>query len=100
MVLVVVEGHRNQRRLESPLNAKKGQYGWFRCNGIGTTGRWAMSKGGPMANDTQVYREEFDTEGEAIAFTEGIDFVDSDHVSYESPFEENGKWIVEVKKFV
>lgn len=52
-----------------------------------------------MANDSLVYREEFDTEGEAIAFTEGIDFVDSEHVSYESAYEENDKWVVEVTKF-
>lgn len=52
-----------------------------------------------MATDSQVYREEFDTEAEAIAFTEGIDFVDSDHVSYESAYEENDKWVVEVTKF-
>lgn len=38
-----------------------------------------------MSSDSQVYREEFDTEAEAIAFTEGIDFMDSDHVSYEAP---------------
>jgi hypothetical protein len=64
------------------------------------TVRRATTEGGTMANDIQVYREEFDTEAEAIAFTEGIDFMDSDHVSYESPFEENDKWVVEVKKFV
>ena len=52
-----------------------------------------------MSADSQVYREEFDTEAEAIAFTEGIYFVDSEHVSYESPYEENDKWIVEVTKF-
>jgi len=52
-----------------------------------------------MASDSQVYREEFDTEAEAIAFTEGIDFMDSDHVSYEAPYEENDKWVVEVTKF-
>lgn len=50
-------------------------------------------------NVPEVYREEFDTEAEAIAFTEGVDFVDSDHVSYEAPYEENDKWVVEVKKF-
>lgn len=52
-----------------------------------------------MASDEQVHREEFDTEAEAIAFTEGIDFVDSDHVSYEPHFAEGDKWIVEVRKF-
>jgi hypothetical protein len=52
-----------------------------------------------MASDSQVYREEFDTEAEAIAFTEGIDFMDYDHVSYEGPYEENDKWVVEVTKF-
>lgn len=52
-----------------------------------------------MANDSQVYREEFDTEAEAIAFTEGIDFVDSEHISYEPPYVESDKWVVEVTKF-
>jgi len=57
------------------------------------------AEGGKMATDSQVYREEFDTEAEAIAFTEGIDFFDSEHVSYEAPYEENDKWVVEVTKF-
>ena len=52
-----------------------------------------------MATDSQVYREEFDTEAEAIAFTEGINFMDSEHVSYEAPYEENDKWVVEVTTF-
>ena len=53
-----------------------------------------------MASDSQVYREEFDTEAEAIAFTEGIDFMDSEYVSVAMlTYEENDKWVVEVTKF-
>ena len=52
-----------------------------------------------MASDVQVYREEFDTEAEAIAFTEGIDFMDSEHVFYEAPYEENDKWLVIIFEF-
>jgi hypothetical protein len=80
--------------LESSGNAKNGHIG----SGV-TASELVGREGGKMASDTQVYREEFDTEAEAIAFTEGIDFIDSEHVSYEAPFEENDKWVIEVKKF-
>lgn len=53
-----------------------------------------------MAKD-DVTREEFDTEGEAVAFTEGLDtavtLLDSDHLVYEPPYIEGDKWIVEVR---
>ncbi len=58
-----------------------------------------------MEND--VTRQEFELEGEAIAFVEGLNtaitlldraglFRDSDHLIYEGPFVEGDKWIVEV----
>lgn len=54
-----------------------------------------------MAKD-DVTREEFELEGEAIAFTEGLDtavtLLDSDHLTYEGPFVEGDKWIVEVSR--
>jgi hypothetical protein len=44
-------------------------------------------------------REEFDTEGEAIAFTEGVEtainLLDSDHLTIDR-FVEGDKWVVEV----
>lgn len=43
--------------------------------------------------------EVFDTEAEAIAFTEGLDYTDNDHISYEAPYEQEGKWMVEVRQF-
>lgn len=53
-----------------------------------------------MAQDN-VTREEFDTEGEAMAFTEGLDtaieLADLDHLFYEPAFIEGDKWIVEVR---
>jgi hypothetical protein len=56
----------------------------------------------------RVTREEFDTEGEAVAFTEGLDtavtLLDStfalgagDHLTCEPPYVEGDKWIVEVR---
>ena len=83
---------RNKRAGNRPLR------GMVRCNGIGPGPR---PTGGSMtANDVEVYREEFETEGEAIAFTEGLDFMDSDHVSWDAPYIENDdKWVVEVRKF-
>jgi hypothetical protein len=52
-----------------------------------------------MSSDERIHREEFHTEGEAIAFTEGLDFVDSDHLSYEPPYVEGEMWVVEVRRF-
>lgn len=52
-----------------------------------------------MADSGTTTREEFDTEGEAIAFTEGLDYADNDHISWEPPFIENDKWVVEVRQF-
>ncbi len=50
-----------------------------------------------MAHDEQ-YREEFDTEGEAVAFVEGMEAVvtlaDYDHLSHEM-FVDGDKWVVE-----
>lgn len=53
-----------------------------------------------MAADSETTREEFDTEAEAIAFTEGLDYADNDHISWEPAFIENDKWVVEVRQFV
>ena len=48
-----------------------------------------------------VTREEFDTEDEAVAFTEGIDtavtLLDSDFLIYEPPYLEGDTWVVEVR---
>ena len=43
--------------------------------------------------------EPFDTEAEALAFIEGLEYTDNDHISYEPPYEETGKWIVAVRQF-
>jgi hypothetical protein len=54
-----------------------------------------------MDRDTGVTREEFDIESEAVAFTEGLDtavtLIDSDHLTYEPPYIEGDKWVVEVR---
>lgn len=52
-----------------------------------------------MPDDGEVYREEFDTEAEAGAFIEGLDFAGGDHVTYEPAFQEGDKWVVEARKF-
>jgi len=48
-----------------------------------------------------VTREDFDTEGEAIAYTEGLDtavtLLNTDHLFYEPPYLEGDRWIVEVR---
>jgi len=47
-----------------------------------------------------ITREVFESDKEAIAFTEGLDYVESDHVSYEGPIlDSNGQWVVEVRVF-
>jgi len=43
--------------------------------------------------------EVFDTEAEAIAFTEGLEYADNDHISFEPPYEQAEKWVVEVREF-
>jgi hypothetical protein len=53
-----------------------------------------------MANDSTFEENLFDTEGEANAFTEGLDYYDNDHLSYESPYLRGDKWVVEVRTFV
>lgn len=49
--------------------------------------------------DGQPRFESFDTEAEATAFTEGLDYADNDHISFEPPYEQEGKWVVEVTQF-
>ena len=44
-------------------------------------------------------RKDFSTEAEAIAFIEGLEYVDNDHVSAEPPYEENDRWVVEIREF-
>jgi hypothetical protein len=50
-------------------------------------------------DEEKVYREEFNTEDEALAFEKGVEYIDNDHVVVESPYYEGGVWIVEVRKF-
>jgi hypothetical protein len=48
--------------------------------------------------------EVFDTEGEAIAFTEGLEtaqsMIDDDHLTWDKPVIEAGKWVVRVRFIV
>jgi hypothetical protein len=48
--------------------------------------------------------EVFDTEGEAIAFTEGLEtaqnMIDDDHLSWDAPAVVDGKWAVSVRFIV
>jgi hypothetical protein len=48
--------------------------------------------------------EVFDTEGEAIAFTEGLDcaqnMLDSDHLTWDEPVVEADRWVVRVRFLV
>lgn len=45
------------------------------------------------------YREAFASEEEAIAFMQGVEFTESEHLSVEYPYEEEGEWIVNVSMF-
>jgi hypothetical protein len=48
--------------------------------------------------------EVFATEGEALAFIEGLetaqDMIDDDHLTWDEPVVENGQWIVRVRFLV
>ena len=91
------------RGLESPLNAKNGHIA-KRSRGVTasrTDNPFRINGEGLIMAKDDVTREEFDTEGEAGAFTEGLDtavtLLDSDHLVYEPPYIEGDKWIVEVR---
>jgi hypothetical protein len=44
-------------------------------------------------------RKSFNTIEEANAFIEGVEFIDSDHVSCEDPYEDKDQWVVEITEF-
>ena len=45
--------------------------------------------------------ETFDTEGEALAFIEGLEtaqnMIDDDHLTWDAPVVEHGEWVVRVR---
>jgi hypothetical protein len=45
--------------------------------------------------------ETFETEGEAIAFCEGLEtattMIDDDHLAWDAPIVEGGRWVVRVR---
>lgn len=53
-----------------------------------------------MQNDRESRIVGFDTEAEAQAFIDGLEYCDNDHVTYEGPFEQEGQWRIEVTEFV
>ena len=52
-----------------------------------------------MDTNDMTFQEVFDTEAEAIAFTEGIDITGSANVIWEPPFMEGDQWVVELRCF-
>jgi hypothetical protein len=42
--------------------------------------------------------EIFETEAAAIAFTDGLEYSEGDHLTYDPPFENaSGEWVVELR---